>query len=166
MHLNPQWLRLLSVVRQCFCCCWFVVYCCSHLGVYLFIPCFVVQCYVSFLDLQSTWRGRESWLLYFICLPDVLWLLFSVTFLFAVGWSAVCDYHTLLLFCGNLIKTCSMLTMSAGSWGLIGFNQIAFMGNLKWWTLYPVDFIISSLVVNQLIAYSTVARYQIDLSAS
>ena len=30
---------------------------------------------VSFLVLQSSWRGRVSWLLCFNCLPDVLWLL-------------------------------------------------------------------------------------------
>ena len=35
----------------------------------------VMHYFVSFLVLQSSWRGRESWLLYFNCLPDVLWLL-------------------------------------------------------------------------------------------
>ena len=37
----------------------------------MFVPCFVVQCFVSFLVLQSSWWGSESWLLYF-GLPDVL----------------------------------------------------------------------------------------------
>ena len=35
---------------------------------------------------------RESWLLYFNCLPDVLWLLVFCAFPHgAMGWSAVCD---------------------------------------------------------------------------
>ena len=41
------------------------------------VPCFVVHGYVSFLVLQSSWWGRESWLLYFVCLSDVLWFLCS-----------------------------------------------------------------------------------------
>ena len=50
----------------------------------VFFPCFVVQCSVSFLVLQSYCWGRESWLLYFVCLYGVLWLL-----LFC-GFSARC----------------------------------------------------------------------------
>ena len=38
----------------------------------MFDPCFVMQHLVSFLVLQSPYRGRESWLLYFNCLPDVV----------------------------------------------------------------------------------------------
>ena len=33
MHLSPQWLWLLTVLRQWFCCCWFVVDCYSHCGI-------------------------------------------------------------------------------------------------------------------------------------
>ena len=37
-------------------------------------PCFVMHYFSVISSLQSSW-GRESWLLYFNCLPDVLWLL-------------------------------------------------------------------------------------------
>ena len=33
MHLSPRWLRLLSVLRRWFYCCWLFVYCYSHIGV-------------------------------------------------------------------------------------------------------------------------------------
>ena len=36
--------------------------------------CFGKHYFVSFLGLQSSWRGRESWLLYCYCLSDVLFL--------------------------------------------------------------------------------------------
>ena len=34
---------------------------------------FVVRYFMSILVLQSSWWGRESWLLCLVCLPDVLW---------------------------------------------------------------------------------------------
>ena len=78
MHLSPpppppppRWLRLLSVLRQWFCCCWLFVYCWES----VIVLCFVVRCFVSVLVLQSSWYGRESWLLCLICLPGVLWWL-------------------------------------------------------------------------------------------
>ena len=37
--------------------------------------CFVVRYFMSILVLQSSWWGRESWLLCLICLPDVSWWL-------------------------------------------------------------------------------------------
>ena len=39
------------------------------------VLCFVVRCFVSVLVLQSSWWGRESWLLCLICLPGVSWWL-------------------------------------------------------------------------------------------
>ena len=39
------------------------------------VLCFVVRYFMSILVLQSSWWGRESWLLYLICLPGVLWWL-------------------------------------------------------------------------------------------
>ena len=39
------------------------------------VLCFVVRYFMSILVLQSSWWGRESWLLYFVCLPGVSWLL-------------------------------------------------------------------------------------------
>ena len=35
--------------------------------------CLGMHYFVSFLVLQSSWRGRESWLLCFYCLSDVLY---------------------------------------------------------------------------------------------
>ena len=54
----------------------------------MFGPCFVVLYLVSFQVLQqSRWR-RESWLLYFSCLLNAMWLL---SFFASMGWSAMCD---------------------------------------------------------------------------
>ena len=39
------------------------------------VLCFVVRYFMSILVLQSSWWGRESWLLCLICLPFVLWWL-------------------------------------------------------------------------------------------
>ena len=39
------------------------------------VLCFVVCYYMSILKLQSSWWGRESWLLCLICLPGVSWWL-------------------------------------------------------------------------------------------
>ena len=74
MHLRPtrQWLRLLSVIRRWFFCCWFIVYCCSHCLLGFCVSsmlCYPVLC--DFAVLQLYWWGRESWL--FDCLLDILW---------------------------------------------------------------------------------------------
>ena len=37
--------------------------------------CFVVRYFISILVLQSSWWGRDSWLLCLVCLPGVSWLL-------------------------------------------------------------------------------------------
>ena len=39
------------------------------------VLCFVVRYFMSILVLQSSWWGRESWLLCLICLTGVLWWL-------------------------------------------------------------------------------------------
>ena len=39
------------------------------------VLCFVVRYFMSILVLQSSWWGRESWLLCLICLPGVFWWL-------------------------------------------------------------------------------------------
>ena len=41
------------------------------------VLCFVVRYFMSILVLQSSWWGRESWLLCLICLPGVSWWLSS-----------------------------------------------------------------------------------------
>ena len=73
MHLSPRWLWLLAVLRRWFCCCWFDVD--WYFMWFLTVLCFVVRYFMSLLVLQSSWWGRESWLLYFVCLPGVSWLL-------------------------------------------------------------------------------------------
>ena len=42
---------------------------------YVIVLCFVVRYFMSILVLQSSWWGRESWLLCLICLPGVSWWL-------------------------------------------------------------------------------------------
>ena len=44
-------------------------------GGFVLGPCFVVRYFVSFLVLQSSRWERESWLLYFYCFLDAMWLL-------------------------------------------------------------------------------------------
>ena len=70
-----RWFKLLSVPRRWFCCWWSVVWYASHwlwgLCVYLW---FILHYFASFLDSQSSWRGRKSLLLCFYCLTDVLLL--------------------------------------------------------------------------------------------
>ena len=39
------------------------------------VLCIVVRCFMSIPVLQSSWWGRESWLLCLICLPGVSWWL-------------------------------------------------------------------------------------------
>ena len=74
MHLSPRWLRLLSVLRRWFCCYWLFVYCFSHCGS-LCCSMFCCTFFMSILVLQSSWWGKESWLLCLICLPGVSWWL-------------------------------------------------------------------------------------------
>ena len=90
MHLSPpppRWLRLLSVLRRWFCCCWFFCLLLLPLWESVIILCFVVRYFMSILVLQSSWWGRESWLLCLICLRDGWVALLRG----AMGLAAVCD---------------------------------------------------------------------------
>ena len=71
MHfsLPTRLLVLLSVLKQRFCCFWFVV---AIVGLCV-ITTFVALSFVSFLVLQSSSCGRESLLP--VCLLGVMWLL-------------------------------------------------------------------------------------------
>ena len=52
--------ELLSVHRWWFCCCLFILYCCSHcLCGFVLSPCFALQYFLSFLVLQLSRWGRE-----------------------------------------------------------------------------------------------------------
>ena len=75
MHLSPQWLRLLSVLWRWFCFSSLFVYCFTPILEVCIVLCFVVRYLMSILVLQSSWWGRESWLLCLICLPGVSWWL-------------------------------------------------------------------------------------------
>ena len=73
---------------------------------------FVVRYFMSILVLQSSWWGRESWLLCLICLPDVSWWLSGSS---SRCHGVVCGFlivvfpdHTHLLFLN--IKISSPLT--------------------------------------------------------
>ena len=67
-----------SVTRRCFLTCLDSKHphlqCTPIVGVCNVI-CFVVVYFMSILVLQSSWWGRESWLLCLICLPGVSWWL-------------------------------------------------------------------------------------------
>ena len=70
-----------SALRWWFVCFWSVVYCCSHsLRGFVFEPPWVIKSLLKLMRLQSSCWGRGSWLLYFICLPDVLLLLVFCVF--------------------------------------------------------------------------------------
>ena len=81
-----------------FCCCWFIValIVCRF---FLFGPSIVMHYLLSFLVLQSSRWGSESWLLYFNCLLDVTRLSYtwSLTFLYKLDLFPV--YINLLLQC-------------------------------------------------------------------
>ena len=61
----------------------------------VFGPCLVRHYLVFFLILQSSWRGRESMMFYFNCLPtiNVLWLLLTVP------WIVWLWYFLIILTC-------------------------------------------------------------------
>ena len=70
MHLSPQWLLMLSVLRRWFCCFDSLLIVNPILGV---CSCSMFVRYI--LVLQSSRWGRKSWMLCFVCLPGVSWLL-------------------------------------------------------------------------------------------
>ena len=50
-------------------CCLFIFIVASIVcGFFVLCPCFVMQYFASFLDLQASLWGRDSWLLYYNCL--------------------------------------------------------------------------------------------------
>ena len=100
MHLSPTMAK--ADVRSKAVVLMFLIHCFMHLPLFLRVLCLVVFCmhyFVPFLGLQSSGRGRESWLLYFNCLCDV-WFLFM--FCDSSSWwrcvIVVFPDHTHLLF--------------------------------------------------------------------
>ena len=62
------------------------------------VLCFVVRYFMSNLVLQSSWWGRESWLLCLVCLPGVVWLFLTVPWGCLQFVIAVFPVHTHLLY--------------------------------------------------------------------
>ena len=115
---------LLSVLRW-FCCCWFIVYCCSNcLWVFLFGPGFVIQYFVPFLFCNHLGGNRRAGC-FFNCLPVVLWLLVFCVFSLRFHWlSAVrdCDIfwsYALIFYMiiSHSIKVCHPHTYATNSQG-------------------------------------------------
>ena len=111
MHLSAS--VLLTTVHSKVVVLLLLIYCQLLLPLWgsVFVPCFVVHCFVSFLVLQSSWWGRESWLLYLVGLPGALCLLLFCGVMFlVVPWVGlqcvivVFPDHNHLLFCGNFCK--------------------------------------------------------------
>ena len=74
MHLSPHpTVRSKVVILLLLTCCLLLL----PLWDSVIVLCFVVRYFMSLLVLQSSWWGRESWLLCFVCLPGVSWLLCS-----------------------------------------------------------------------------------------
>ena len=70
--------------------------------VFMFGPCFVMQCFMSILVLKSSYRGIDSWLFYCNCIFAVRWMLgFCVSSSGCLGLVCVCGIsgvtHLLLL---------------------------------------------------------------------
>ena len=86
---SPHWLRLMYVLRQRFCCCWIIVYCCSHgrdLCLVMVLLC--ILCGLSSFPIIL--MERKCWMFYLNCLLDVLWLL--------EFFGSSCSMHVLLIF--------------------------------------------------------------------
>ena len=141
-QLNVFWYQVyqarLSVPRRWFCCCWLVENCNSHCGI-CNCSIFVVRFFMSLLVLQSSWRGRESWLLCLICLPCVSLLLWG-SFLWChrlvsdcgISWS--CSLTIFDTACENM-RLSSRLDMHSCSQARIrnGYNQVPHLSqDTKW----------------------------------
>ena len=91
MHLSPQWLWLLSILRRWFCCCWFVVDC--SLWDSVNVLCFaIVRYFVSILVLESSRWEREREMVALLCLSSWCLMIFVWHPHYATGLHAVCDY--------------------------------------------------------------------------
>ena len=76
LHLSP--LVAYAVVRSKSVVLLLVIHCWLLFSLWesVIVLCFVVRYFIFTLVLQSSWWGRESWLLcFYFCLPSALWLL-------------------------------------------------------------------------------------------
>ena len=111
MHLSPppRWLRLLSVLRRWFCCCWLFCLLLLPLWESVIVLCFVVRCFVSVLVLQSSWWGKE--LVTLLNLSS--WCLVMVERLF-LAVPQVCLRFVIVVFPDH--THCTILHIKDGSW--------------------------------------------------
>ena len=97
----------LSLLRR-WLCCWFLLLCSSSLIVGVLWLVLVLLCSTSvyILVLQLSWRGRESMVPYFNCLPtfSVLWLFLTVTWVDLKCVIVVLPDHTRSLFMGQFMR--------------------------------------------------------------
>ena len=92
------------------------------------VLCFIVRCFMSILVLQSSWWGRESWLLCLICLPGVSWWLSGSS----SRWHGV--------VCGLWVWY-FLIILSYYFWCLKMFNSFIIHVMLVWHTLKTVKFL-------------------------
>ena len=84
------------------------------------VLCFVVLYFVSILVLQSSWWGRESWLLCFVCPPGVLWLLCGSSSRYHRFVCGLWLWYFLIIltyyFCIMIVHTLKMCTYFCAHW--------------------------------------------------
>ena len=101
MHLSPKCLRLLSVLRRWFCCCWFVVDCYSRCGSLncCILCCVLLYVHSSFAIILMGKRELVALLgLSFWCLVMAVWPFLTVPWVCLRFVIVVFPNHTLLLF--------------------------------------------------------------------
>ena len=147
------WLRLFSVLRQRFCCCWFIGYCCSHLCVVVSSVIVLLFRIYFLLVLVSSWWGRESWLLYFNCHPDALWqLVFCGSSSRGRGLGMIYSFlftdhtHSLLFRCTWVLLSASYWCQCEGSSHSFMFGYVA-----HWWDPFSC---VSTTVVFLVVKYN------------
>ena len=121
---------VLLLFIHCYC-CWGSV----------FGPCFVVLYLVPFLVLQSSWRGRESWFLYFHCLSGVLWLWLTC------GSSSQCLrlvccvllWYLLIIYTYFFIAYMYYYILCPETQTLMGKRELIALLNLSSWCLVMVE---------------------------
>ena len=98
------------------------------------VLCFVARYIMSILVLQSSWWGRESWLLCLVCLPGVSWLL-----------------------CGSSSR-CHGFVCSLWLWYFLIILTYYFSWHLQYSETYLFD---SQVMLLELITYVTVNKFSV-----
>ena len=155
---------MLSVLRWWFCCCWLICLLLLPLWESVIVLCFVVRYYMSILVLQSSWYGREGWLLCLICLLGVSWWL--------SGYSSRC--HGVVWGCDCGISWSYSLTFFVGSnnfsaqfikiishYRKIGYNiNVLQQTACLWSTQSRLATLLSSLIARQWVGLQSLWRFR------